>query len=404
MPGEQLRIPSGTVTFLFSDVVGSTRLWAADPEAMSASLRIHDQIFNETIAKYEGHVFSTAGDSFAAAFARASAAVECAEAIQRSLGEVDWGTWPALSVRIGLHQGEAEERDANYFGPTVNQAARVMAVAHGGQTLLTDGVRDASGVAVTDLGTHTLRGHRDASAPEPVGEHRVPAAVQPRGQGIVSLPSPRTSLVGQGGGDRGGPPPRGRPPAGHPHRRGRVRQDPPGHRGRPPGGPQSHPEGVWFVDLSTIAEEGALCPGRSPRALSLSISTGSPPIDQIVTYLAPREALLVVDNCEHVIDAAAELVDRLLEQCPGLRIIATSRESLEVDGEFTWKVPSLAVGDPEPPRFSSSASGPPRPAAPWATTRRTWRSSRGGRAPRRDPPRHRTGRRPDPDHVGRGDP
>ena len=129
MPGEQHRIPSGTVTFLFSDVVGSTRLWAADPEAMSASLRIHDQIFNETIAKYEGHVFSTAGDSFAVAFARASAAVECAEAIQRSLREVDWGTWPALSVRIGLHQGEAEERDANYFGPTVNQAARVMAVA-----------------------------------------------------------------------------------------------------------------------------------------------------------------------------------------------------------------------------------------------------------------------------------
>ena len=80
---------------------------------MSASLRIHDQIFNDTIAKYEGHVFFTAGDSFAAAFARASAAVECAEAIQKSLAEVDWGIWPPLSVRIGLHMGEAEEREDN---------------------------------------------------------------------------------------------------------------------------------------------------------------------------------------------------------------------------------------------------------------------------------------------------
>jgi class 3 adenylate cyclase len=152
-----LRVPSGTVTFLFSDVVGSTRLWATDSDAMSAAQRIHDQIFSESIAKFHGHIFATAGDSFAAAFARASAAVDCAEAIQQSLAEVDWGTWPALSVRIGLHQGEAEERDDNYFGPVVNQAARVMAVAHGGQTLLTNGVRDAAGAGVTDLGTHTLR-------------------------------------------------------------------------------------------------------------------------------------------------------------------------------------------------------------------------------------------------------
>jgi len=92
VPGAQLRIPSGTVTFLFSDVVGSTRLWSADPEAMSASPRIHDQIFNETIAKSGGHVFSTAGDSFAVAFNRASAALECAEAIQQSLAQVSWGT------------------------------------------------------------------------------------------------------------------------------------------------------------------------------------------------------------------------------------------------------------------------------------------------------------------------
>ena len=139
------RVPTGTVTFLFSDLVGSTRLWAKDPDAMSASLKIHDQIFTETIAKYHGFVLRTAGDSFAAAFERSSSAVDCAEAILEALQQVDWGTWPELKVRIGLHIGEADERDGNYFGPVVNQTARIMAVAHGDQCLLTDGVRDASG-------------------------------------------------------------------------------------------------------------------------------------------------------------------------------------------------------------------------------------------------------------------
>ena len=96
MPVEPGHVPTGTVTFLFSDVVGSTRLWAADAEAMSASLRIHDQIFRDAIAEFDGYVFATAGDSFAAAFDRASAAVECAAAIQAGLARVEWGAWPAI--------------------------------------------------------------------------------------------------------------------------------------------------------------------------------------------------------------------------------------------------------------------------------------------------------------------
>ncbi len=341
MPGEQPKVPSGTVTFLFSDVVGSTRLWAADPDTMSVSLRIHDQMFNETIAKYEGHVFSTAGDSFAAAFARASAAVDCAQAIQQGLAGVDWGPWPQLTVRIGLHQGEAEERDANYFGPVVNQAARVMATAHGGQTVLTDSVRDAAGVVTRDLGTHTLR---DIEVPvhlSQLGDTEFPP-LWSVGAGIVSLPSPRTSLVG-------------REPAIDEIRRlvaahrlvtltgvggcGKTRLAiEVAYREVP-----FHPEGVWFVDLSTIADDVAL-PGVFASALSVAISPGTEATEQIAAYLAPREALLVVDNCEHVIDGAAGLIDVLLETAPRLRVIATSRESLEIEGEFTWKVPSLATG------------------------------------------------------------
>ena len=312
---------------------------------MSASLRIHDQVFNEIIAKYDGYVFSTAGDSFAAAFSRASAAVECAEAIQQSFGGLDWGSWPALSVRIGLHQGEAEERDHNYFGPTVNQAARVMAVAHGGQTLLTDGVRDAAGAAVTDLGIHVLRDIEQPVHLSQLGYTAFPP-LSSLGQSIVSLPLPRTSLVGR---DESVEEVRRLVAA---HRLvtltgvggcGKTRLAiEVGHREVP-----SYPEGVWFADLSTIADGGAL-PGVVASALGVAIATGSDPIDQITTYLAPREALLVVDNCEHVIDPSAELVDLLLERCPGLRVLATSRESLEVDGEYTWKVPSLAVGDQAP--------------------------------------------------------
>jgi class 3 adenylate cyclase len=333
VPVESQHVPTGAVTFLFSDVVGSTRLWAADAEAMSASLRIHDQMLNDTIAKFSGHVFATAGDSFAVAFQRASAAVECAAAIQVSLSKIDWDSWPAISVRIGLHLGEAEERDGNYFGPPVNQAARVMAVAHGGQRVLTDGVRDAAGITATDLGTHTLRDIETPVHLNQLGTEEFPP-LGSVGTGIVSLPSPRTSLVGREASVA------------------EVRELIGAHRLVTLTGvggcgktrlaievayreAPSRPEGVWFVDLSTIADERAL-PGAFAAALALEIRPRTAPIDEIAAYLAPRDALVVVDNCEHLVDEVAEFVDVLLERGPRLRALATSRESLDVEGEFTW--------------------------------------------------------------------
>ena len=341
MPDQQPSIPSGTVTFLFSDVVGSTRLWAENPDAMSASLRIHDEIFREAAAKLGGHIFATAGDSFAVAFDRASAAVECAELVQQALADVDWGTWPALSIRIGIHQGEAEERDANYFGPTVNQAARIMAVAHGGQTLLTDGVRDSAGVAALDLGTHTLRDIEDPVHLNQLGDSDFPP-LWSVGVGTVALPLPRTSLVGResdvaevrrllasnrlvtlvGVGGCG---------------KTRLSIEV-AYREVP-----THPDGVWFVDLSTIADEQAI-PGVLATALGLSVTPGVDPYQEIATFLAPRESLLIVDNCEHVVDAVADLLDLLIGRSNRLRIIATSREMIGVEGEFAWKVPSLSTG------------------------------------------------------------
>ena len=149
--------PSGTVTILFTDVQGSTRLRAADKEAMSASLLVHDSILRGAIEGNGGYVFTTAGDSFAAAFGRASDAVRAATESQRALTDANW-PGPALRVRMGLHLGEAEERGGDYFGPVVNTAARVEAAGHGGQVLVTDAVRTAAGTAdVTDLGVRTLR-------------------------------------------------------------------------------------------------------------------------------------------------------------------------------------------------------------------------------------------------------
>ena len=345
MAGDLAGPPSGTVTFLFSDVVGSTRLWAKDPDAMSASLRIHDEVMHRAFAEFDGYVFATAGDSFATAFSRASEAVACAGAIQSGLAAANWGGNPALGVRIGLHLGEAEERADNYFGSTVNQAARVMSVAHGGQVVVTDAVRDAATVDVVDLGTHVLR---DIDSPvhlSQVGEGDFPP-LRTVPQGVVSLPSPRTSLIGREEAVRD------------------VRKYLATHRLVTLTGVggcgktrlaievatreiPSHPDGVWFVDLSAISDEGAL-PGVFAATLSLGVTSNQSVLDQVVTYLAPREGLLVVDNCEHVIDSAAEVLDSLLDRCSNLRIIATSRESLEIEGEFTWKIPSLDAEDNGP--------------------------------------------------------
>ena len=311
---------------------------------MSASLGVHDALFTETIERFGGYVFATAGDSFGAAFNGASAGVACAGAVQDALAHVDWGSGPSLAVRIGLHAGEAEERGGNYFGPPVNLAARVMSVAHGGQCVFTDSVRDSAGIVGADLGVHILR---DIEVPvhlNQFGEEEFPP-LWSLGAGIVSLPLPRTSLVGREESVR------------------QVRSLLGSHRLVTVTGVggcgktrlaievayrevPSHPDGVWFVDLSTIADAVAL-PGAIASALALGIVAGVDPLGQIATYLAPRDALLVVDNCEHLVDDVAEWLDDLLAGCTQLKVLATSREMLGIDGELPWKIPSLTAGSDE---------------------------------------------------------
>lgn len=168
MGTEGVQAPSGTVTFLFTDIEGSTRHWGERPDAMSASLSVHDEIIRRSVSEFGGYVFATGGDSFAVAFDRGSAAVRSARAMQERLATADW-PGPELRIRVGLHIGEADERGGNYYGPAVNTAARVEAAGHGGQTVLTDALRVAARVSdTTDLGTHSLR-----DVAEPIHLHQL---------------------------------------------------------------------------------------------------------------------------------------------------------------------------------------------------------------------------------------
>ena len=186
--------PTGTLTFLFTDIEGSTRLWAADSDAMSASLAMHDEIVRSSIESRNGYVFTTAGDAFCAAFQRASDAVSAAEEAQVRLAHARW-PGPELRVRMGLHLGEAEERGGDYFGPALNTTARVEAAGHGGQVLLTAGVRATAPTSGISLGMHRLRDVGEALEIWQLGDTEFPAL---RSESERSnLPLPPTRLIGR---------------------------------------------------------------------------------------------------------------------------------------------------------------------------------------------------------------
>ena len=159
--------PSGTITFLFTDIEGSTSLWEAAPEPIRVALERHDSILRSAIDGNNGYVFSTGGDGFAAAFARAGDALLAAVDAQAALADEAWPDNAPLRVRMGLHTGEVEEREGDYFGPAVNRAARLMAAAHGRQVVCSDVTASLAGGATVlmDLGEHRLR---DLSAPQRV--------------------------------------------------------------------------------------------------------------------------------------------------------------------------------------------------------------------------------------------
>lgn len=344
MSAEKKRLPSGTVTFLFTDVEGSTHLWADDSDAMSASLRVHDDIVRSAIEERGGYVFTTAGDAFCAAFRRATDGVASATSMQAALSAVSW-PGPELRVRVGIHLGEAEERNGDYFGPVVNLAARVESTGHGGQTLITDVVRQAAQIEARDLGAYSLRGVPDQVRIFQIGPGEFPR-LRVNDSSSTNLPTSRTTLIGRaaqvrsvrtalrasrlvtlvaGGGT------------------GKTRlsiavgdEELPGRR-----------DGVWFADLTAVAEPHELEPAIA-NAMQLSLGAGDP-TGQILQFVTGKDMLLVLDNCEHLVDECAGFAEAFLSQSGESQILATSREALDIEGERTLQIPPLPVVDTDSP-------------------------------------------------------
>ncbi len=336
--GGERGIPTGIVTFLFTDIVGSTRLWAKDRDAMMASLEAHDAILRQEFEFRGGYVFTTAGDSFAVAFSRASDAVAAARAAQVALAEQSW-PGPALVVRMGLHLGEAQERGGDYFGPVVNTTARLEAAGHGGQVLLTDPVRQAAEVDARDLGVHVLRDVAEPVHIWQLGELEFPG-VRVVDPGLTNLPTAATGLVGRSEDLR-----RVREALGAfrvvtltaAGGTGKTRLAiAVGERELP-----EWPDGVWFVDLTPVSD-GALVPVAVAAGLGLSLVTGDP-TDQILDYLAAKAVLLIVDNCEHLIEACAGFAARFVARSGASVMFGTSRERFEIDGEQVVVLAPLAT-------------------------------------------------------------
>jgi predicted ATPase/class 3 adenylate cyclase/DNA-binding CsgD family transcriptional regulator len=342
-------LPTGTVTLLLADVEGSTRLWQTQPEEMTAAIARLNQVVCEVIAAHGGvrPVEQGEGDSFVAAFARASDAIAAALELQRA-------PLAPIRLRIGVHTGEVQLRDeGNYAGPTINRTARLRDLGHGGQTVLSGATeamvidRLPEGVWLTDLGTHPLR---DLPRPERVVQLCHPDLVNEFPPLRVStavasqhLPVQLTSFVG-----RDAELTQLRELLGE-HRL--VTLTGAGGVGKTRLAIQiaaqiagQFADGVWYVDLAPITAP-ELVPIAVARALELPDQPGRSTLDTLTRFVASRHMLIVLDNCEHLLDATAALIIDVLAASSSVTLLATSREPIGVAGEVSWRVPSLSLTD-----------------------------------------------------------
>src|SRR5271155_4024735 len=328
--------PSGVVTFLFTDVEGSTRRWEADADAMRVALAAHDQVLRKAVEAHGGWVFKHTGDGVCAAFASPRSAVDAAVAAQRAL---------ELPVRMGIATGEAELRDGDYFGAVLNRAARVMAAGHGGQVLLAESTAGLlSGVDLLDLGPRRLR---DLPTAVEVFQVRAPGlrtdfpALRALDASPGNLRPPTTSFIGRES------------------EVAELQTTLKAHRlvtltgvggvGKTrlalevaAGVADEFPDGVWLFELAAVADPAAAPPaGAGVRGLTQQ--TGKSVAESVAAALEGRVRLLVFDNCEHVVDSVADLVEPILAASATVTILATSREGLGVSEEQLWRVPSLDV-------------------------------------------------------------
>jgi predicted ATPase/class 3 adenylate cyclase len=329
--------PAGVVTFLFTDIEGSTRRWEADAEGMRAALAAHDEVLRGAIAAHGGGLFKHTGDGVCAVFASPRSAVDAAVAAQRAL---------ELPVRMGIATGEAELRDGDYFGAVLNRAARVMAAGHGGQILVADSTAGLlSGVDFIDLGPRRLR---DLSTPVQV--------FQVQAEGLRAEFPPLRALDASPGNLR----PASTSFIGRESEVAELQAAVKAHRLVTLTGvggvgktrlalevaarlADEFPDGIWLFELAAVTDPASV-PDAVATVLGIVQQPGKSVTESVAAALEGRIRLLVLDNCEHLLDAAADLIEAILAHSATVKIVATSREGLGVADEHLWPVPSLDIG------------------------------------------------------------
>ncbi len=347
-------LPTGTVTFVFSDIEGSTTRWERFPDAMRDAVRAHDAIMRASIAAHGGRVFKTIGDAFCAAYARPEDAAAGALEAQRALAASDFAAVDGLRVRMAIHLGSADERDGDYFGPPLNRVARLVSVGHGGQIVLSGVAAEmlrgtlAPDVALRDLGEHRLK---DLAQPEHVFQLAaadLPAEFPPlRSLSVLrnNLSLYLTPLLGRDetvrdvvallAGER------------------LVTLLGPGGIGKTRIAQQAAadllealPDGAWFVDLAPLASD-AFVADAIGSVLSVAPAVGRTTTETLVRHLRASTMLLVIDNCEHLIAGVASVVETILRAAPNVTVLTTTREPLRLSGERVVRIASLDVPPPD---------------------------------------------------------
>jgi predicted ATPase/class 3 adenylate cyclase len=346
--------PTGTVTFLYTDIEGSTQLWREHPKAMAVAQARHDQILREALESNNGYVYQVIGDGFCAAFHTAGGGLRAALESQIGLRNEKWGD-AVIKVRMGIHTGKAEvQADGLYSGYiTLSHVQRLMSAAHGGQVLVSlttqELVQDElpEGVELRDMGKHRLKDFDRAEhifqllAPDLPTDFPSLKALETVPN---NLPAQLTSFVGRQ------------------REIGEVKQllsntrlltlTGPGGTGKTrlalqlaADALETFTEGVWLVELAPLYD-----PTLITQTVASTLGVREQPrrtiLDALMDYLRAKQLLLILDNCEHLIETCAQITDSLLRAAPHLKILVTSREALGIGGETAYRVPSLPLPDP----------------------------------------------------------